>query len=73
MKGLWRLSKPVLGRDAVTVFIGIVRIIASLGFVWICKRLVDIVTGVSDAPLMDHVWIMIGIMLVQIICGLSYN
>ena len=73
MKGLWRLSKPVLGRDAVTVFIGIVRIIASLGFVWICKRLVDIVTGVSDAPLMEHVWIMIGIMLVQIICGLSYN
>ncbi len=73
MKGLWRLSKPVLGRDAVTVFIGIVRIIASLSFVWICKRLVDIVTGVSDAPLMEHVWIMIGIMLVQIICGLSYN
>ncbi|MBR4167713.1 MAG: ABC transporter ATP-binding protein [Bacteroidales bacterium] len=73
MKGLWRMSKPVLGRDLVTILIGLVRIWASLSFVWICKRLVDIATGVSDADLKTHVFIMIGIILVQIICGLSSN
>ena len=73
MKGLWRMAKPVLGRDAVTVLIGFVRIAASLSFVWICKRLVDIATGVSDAELWPHIWIMIGIVLLQIICGLSSN
>ena len=36
MKGLWRMSKPVLGRDLVTILIGLVRIWASLSFVWIC-------------------------------------
>ncbi len=71
MKGLWRMTKPVVGRDVVSVLLGCIRIAASLGFVWICKRLVDIVTGESDALLMPHVWIMIGIMLVQIVCGLA--
>ena len=67
MKGLWRMTKPVVGRDVVSVLLGCIRIAASLGFVWICKQLVDIVTGESDALLMPHVWIMIGIMLVQIV------
>ena len=71
MKGLWRMTKPVIGRDVVSVLLGCIRIAASLGFVWICKRLVDIVTGEYDALLMPHVWIMIGIMLVQIVCGLA--
>ncbi len=71
MKGLWRMTKPVVGRDVVSVLLGCIRIAASLCFVWICKRLVDIVTGESDALLMPHVWIMIGIMLVQIVCGLA--
>ena len=70
MKGLWRMSKPVLGRDLVTVLIGLVRIAASLAFVWVCKRLVDIATGVVDADLWHHVWIMVGIILTQIACGL---
>ena len=73
MKGLWRMSKPVLGRDLVTILIGLVRIFLSLSFVWICKRLVDIATGVVDADLKTHVLIMIGIMVAQILCGLSAN
>ena len=47
MRGLMRISRPVLGRDLVTIVIGIVRIAASLGFVWICKRLVDIVDDMN--------------------------
>lgn len=73
MKGLWRMAKPVLGRDLVTILIGMVRICASLSFVWICKRLVDIATGVVDADLGKHVWMMIGIILTQIVCGLASN
>lgn len=73
IKGLWRHSKPVLWRDLVTVLIGTVRIATSLLFAWICKRLVDIVTGVSAADLWDHVWIMIVIMLIQVVSALSYN
>ena len=73
MRGLMRISRPVLWRDLVTIVIGIVRIAASLGFVWICKRLVDIVTGVVDADLSEHVWILIGIMLVQLACGIASN
>ena len=73
IKGLWRMSKPVLGRDLVTILIGLVRICASLSFVWICKRLVDIATGVSYADLKTHVFIMIGIIVIQILCGLTAN
>ena len=73
MKGLWRISKPVLGRDLVTVLIGLIRIGASLAFVWICKRLVDIVTGVSDAGLWPNVWILAAIMLLQLVCGIASN
>ena len=39
------MVRPVRGRIALSVLIGAVRIAASLGFVWICKRLVDIATG----------------------------
>ena len=73
MKGLWRMAKPVLGRDLVTILIGLVRIFLSLSFVWISKRLVDIATGVVHADLKTHVLIMVGIMLAQILCGLSAN
>jgi ABC-type multidrug transport system fused ATPase/permease subunit len=67
------MARPVLGRDLVTVLIGGVRIAASLSFVWICKRLVDIATGVSSADLKTHIFIMVGIIVVQILTGLLAN
>jgi ABC-type multidrug transport system fused ATPase/permease subunit len=79
IRGLRPMARPVRGRAALSVFIGIVRIAASLGFVWICKRLVDIATGVTDAPLRLHIGIMLGIMLLQLVCSVcasaweSYN
>ena len=69
LRGLRPMARPVRGRAAVRVLIGIVRIAASLGFVWICKRLVDIATGVLDAPLPLHIGILLGIMLLQLICS----
>lgn len=50
-----------------SILIGLVRIAASLGFVWICKRLVDIATGVCNSPLTDNILIMAGIMALQVV------
>ncbi len=58
--------KAVKGKAAVSCVIGLVRIAASMAFVWICKSLIDIATGASDASLGLHVGIMAGIMLLQI-------
>lgn len=66
VKTLGSIVKPIRGGLMVSVAIGLLRIGASLGFVWICKALVDIATGVSDGLLWPHIWIMFGIMLVQI-------
>ena len=65
------MARPVRGRLLLSALIGIVRIAASLGFVWICKRLVDIATGELDAPLPMNVGILLGIMLVQLICSVA--
>ena len=65
------MARPVRGRNLLSVLIGIVRIAASLGFVWICKRLVDIATGVLDAPLPLHIGILLGVMMLQLICSVS--
>ena len=65
------MIRPVRGRIALSVFIGAVRIAASLGFVWICKRLVDIATGELDAPLPLHIGILLGVMLLQLICSVA--
>ena len=65
------MARPVRGRSALSVLIGLVRIAASLGFVWVCKQLVDIATGESDAPLGLHIGILLGIMLLQLVCAVS--
>ncbi|MCQ2111021.1 MAG: ABC transporter ATP-binding protein/permease [Bacteroidaceae bacterium] len=54
------------GRVAVRCLIGVVGIAASLAFVWICKRLVDIATGNIDADLRVNIGLMVAIMLVQL-------
>ena len=68
LQGLKPMVRPVRGRIALSVLIGLVRIAASLGFVWICKRLVDIATGDLAAPLGPNIGIMLGIMLLQLAC-----
>ena len=70
-RGLRPMARPVRGRMLLSVLIGILRIAASLGFVWICKRLVDIATGETDAPLALHIGIMLGIMLLQLLCSVA--
>lgn len=54
-------------RVVVSCLIGIVRIAASLAFVWVSKALVDIATGENGSSLGLYIGIMIGVMLLQII------
>ena len=51
MKAVWAMSGPVRWRMGVSIAVGLVRIAASLGFVWASKHLVDIATGDSPDPL----------------------
>ena len=67
LKGMGAMLKPLRWRVAVGVGIGLVRIAASLAFVWICKRLVDIATGTLDAPLGGSIGLMAGILVIQIL------
>ena len=71
IQGLRPMARPVRGRMLLSVLIGLVRIGASLTFVWICKRLVDIATGDLDASLGTHIGILLGIMLLQLVCAVS--
>ena len=61
------MGRPLRGKVLVSCIIGVVRIAASMAFVWVCKALVDIATGVSSEPIGLYVGYMVGIMLVQVV------
>lgn len=73
IKGLYKLSGPSRKWVCLCVLLGVVRIAASLSFVWVCKELVDIVTGTSATSLSLGITLMIAIMAVQLVCGVSYS
>lgn len=70
MKSLWRLTRPSLGGIFMRCLLGIIRIAASLSFVWMSKVLVDIATGQRDEPLGRAVIVMIVIMSIQLLNNL---
>ena len=70
LKALWGMSAPVRWRMAVSVAIGLVRIFASLSFVWASKYLVDIATGVKPDALGPAIAIFAAILLLQLGTGI---
>ena len=68
LRALWAMSVPVRWRMAVSVAIGLVRIAASLAFVWASKYLVDIATGVNADPLARGIVIFLCILALQLGC-----
>ena len=62
----WRMARDVRWRMAVSVAIGLLRIAASLGFVWASKQLVDIATGFSSLSLGTGIGLFVCILLLQI-------
>ena len=67
-RGLLRMFRPHRGRVLLSIFIGMVGVGSSLGFVWISKKVVDVATGAAAGELMPFVLLMLGIMLLQIVC-----
>jgi len=50
-----------------SAFLQTVAAAASLAFVWFSKRVVDIATGQVDAPLGVAIWLLVGIMVIQVL------
>ena len=73
MKTLWGLSRPVRWRMVISVLAGLVRIGASLGFVWASKHLVDIATGDSPDSLSRGIALFVGVLAVQLCTLLFLN
>lgn len=69
VKALTAMTRPAWKGIVLSFLTGVLRIAASLSFVWVSKVLVDIATGVSDRPLLPFVWIIICLMLVQTALG----
>lgn len=66
MRTVWSLSRPVRWRVAIIMAVGVVRIAASLAFVWASKHLVDIATGSSTDSLISGISIFLSILLIQL-------
>lgn len=73
LKGLVKMSVPARRWMLACVLLGIVRIAASLSFVWVCKEIVDVVTGVSSVSLSGRIALMVSIMAVQLFCNVAYS
>lgn len=62
---LWKASKGVRSRVAVCSILGGLHVAASLAFVWVCKRLIDIVTVDKDESMTWYIAAMAVCMLLQ--------
>ena len=66
-KGLLGMLRPQRFRVLVSVLLGVVGVAASLAFVWISKKVVDVATGAAEGSVNMFAAIMIGIMLLQLL------
>lgn len=73
IRTLRSLSRPVRWRIWITVAAGVLRVAASMCFVWASKHLVDIATGVSGDSLWGGIGLFAGILALQLIIVLFFN
>ncbi len=66
LKALWGMSAPVRWRLVMSVVVGLIRIAASLAFVWTSKYLVDIATGVKADAIGPAIGLFVGVMALQL-------
>ncbi len=65
-----KLSRPARMRILVSILIGFVQVAVSLSFVWTSKALVDVATKVRSGSIWAYVWLMAGVMVLQILLRL---
>ena len=73
LRGLRGMSGPSRSWALACSLLGLVRIAASLSFVWVCKELVDVATGASTATLAGRIAMMACIMAVQLASNVAYS
>lgn len=73
LRGLRGMSGPSRSWALACSLMGLVRIAASLSFVWVCKELVDVATGASTAQLAGRIAMMACIMAVQLASNVAYS
>lgn len=69
MKWLWKASEGIRGWVVLASLAGIMHVLVSLAFVWVCKSLVDAVTGNPGADLTWLIAAMASCMLLQVLFG----
>ena len=63
---LWSMSRGMQGIMLINCVVGTLHIMASLAFVWFCKRIVDFATGVQQGNLTGYIVLMLGLMVCMI-------
>ena len=71
IKNLISFSRSARRWGLAYILLGIIRTLLSLTFVWVCKELVDIATGVSKEPLGQWTAFMIACIVLQICCRIA--
>lgn len=71
VRGIASVMRSVRLKIALSIFIGLIRIAASLAFVWSSKRLIDIATGISSVPMRTGIITMVVVMILQLFSGLA--
>ena len=73
MKGnvawLWQATRGIRWSLCVSLVTGVIRVISGLGFIYVCKRLVDIATGHASGDLMQYTYLLIGILVLELVCS----
>lgn len=67
IKWIWLASSGVRWRVVINSLLGMLHVCASLTFVVICKRMIDIATSGSTDSLVKYICIMAGCMLLQVL------
>ena len=67
IKWIWRASSGVRWRVVLNSVLGIAHVAASLTFVIVCKRMIDVATSGSDGSLALYIGVMAACMLLQVV------
>lgn len=70
-RALMRSFRPLKWKTLVAFAIGVVSVAASLAFVWLSKRTVDIATGAVQSPLTRSALLLVAVMLLQLVCNVA--
>ena len=66
---IWEASRGIRSRIALSSVAGVTYVGASLAFVWVSKRLVDMATGKAEGDLWQYTALLAGCIAVELLCA----